>query len=174
MRKLRTLTDPAEIEQLLKDVHWDGPFDYKGREVNSSEPIAVPVKAARFAPGPLDKMYAEIRARERLQMEQDYRETDEEAEDFEVPEELEEFISRYEEQDAPALLGEALKDTRVQDALKAAIEGRYGEREASALAEMANERKKSSTIAPTAPSLAPPKAAADPPNGGEPPPPKVT
>jgi len=153
MRKLRTLTDPSDVEGLEPGGELDG------REVVDSRPMAIPVKPVRDQLGPLDKMYADIRAREQLARDAAYQESDDEAYDLDVPEELDEFLSRYEEHPLDELLGSAMLDKDVQTAIRAALEGRYGEREALGLKEYQKRRG--------IPDPEPPQAAAGPSPGDE-------
>lgn len=143
-KKLRTFTDPSEVEGL------EPGGELGGRELLDSRPMAVPIKPVRDGLGPLDKMYAEIRAREAARLDSAYEETEEEREDFEIPEELDEFLSKYEEQPIELLLGSAFKDQRVQAAIKAALEGTYGPREMIGLAEFKSERDAKRPEAPNA------------------------
>lgn len=162
-RKMLTLTDPSEIEGL------EPGGELNGRELLDSKPVAVPVKPVRDTLGPLDKMYAEIRAREKLAADAAYQESLEESYDLDIPDEVDEFLSRYEEQPLEELLGAALQDKRVQEALKAALEGKYGPREAALLQEVGVERGNLPRQASDgAGSSAPPQQAADP-SMGEPP-----
>lgn len=163
-RKFRTLTDPSEVEGLEPGGELDG------REVLDSKPVAVPVKPVRDTLGPLDRMYAEIRAREKLAADAAYQESDEEAYDLDIPDEVDEFLSKYEEHPLEELLGAALQDKRVQEALKSALEGKYGPREAALLQELGVEKGYLPRQASDgAGASAPPQPVADPPQRGEPP-----
>lgn len=160
-RKFRTIADPSDVEGLEPGGEIDG------REVLDSRPITMPVKPKRDQLGPLDQMYANIRAREQLARDQAHEETPDEQFDLDIPDEVDEFLSRYEELPLDELLGSALHDKRVQEALKAALEGKYGEREALGLKELGIERGHLSRQAPTPASLpGPSKGGADPLPGG--------
>lgn len=156
MRKFRTLTDPGEVEGI------EPGGELNGRELLDSKPISAVVKAPREQLGPLDQMYAEIRARQQLALDQAHEESADEQFDFDLPDEVDEFLSRYEEHPVDELLGVALADPRVQEALRASLEGKYGPRHALALEEYGKERGNLPTVAPS-------KPAADPPKRGEPP-----
>lgn len=164
-RKLRTLTDPGEIEG------HPGKGQWKGRELLDPKPVAVPVRPIREQLGPLDQMYANIRAREKLAADAAYTEDDDEAFDFDVPEELDQFLSAYEDNPLEELLGTAFRDPAVQGAIKAALMNEYGEPHQKALQKLAEARQQAPRQASTPASLPGDKAAADPPKGGEPTPP---
>lgn len=145
MKNFRTRTTPGEAAELA-DRRANGELvpEQDGREIPDPRPVSVPVKVRVQGPTPLEAMYAEIRMRERLAREAAHQETPAEALDFDVPDELEELISDYEEIVMPevSVLGEALKDPRVYKAIESALRGRYGPVEAAGLQEMAKERSK--------------------------------
>lgn len=160
-RRFRTIADPSDVEGLEPGGELDG------REVLDSRPTAQPVKPKRDQLGPLDQMYANIRAREQLARDQAHEETPDEQFDLDIPDEVDEFLSRYEEHPLDELLGAALHDKRVQEALRAALVGKYGEREALGLKEYGIERGNLPRQASTPASLpGPSKSGADPLPGG--------
>lgn len=173
----RTLSDKKDkqdaMDNIVKHGQVPGYEDYNHREILDPRPMAPPVRRPHMAPSPLDQMYMNIRAQIAGREDHLHEETPEEAADFEVPEEVEELLSQWEERWLPGEdhpLGEALKDPAVQNAIKAALEGRYGLKEAAPLRSMAAKRSASSA-APPAPSLAPAPGGPGPGSTGEGPPP---
>lgn len=156
--KRRTLSNQAEaksnLDAVLKDGVVPGYEDKNHREVLDPRPMAPPVRRPHMAPSPLDQMYANIRAQIAGREDHLHEETPQEAADFEVPEEVEELLSQWEERWLPGEdhpLGEALKDPAVQRAIQSALEGRYGPAEQAPLMEMARKRQEQppATVAPS-------------------------
>lgn len=155
----------ANQQAVVKDGLVPGYEDKDHREVLDPRPMAPPIRRPHMAPSPLDQMYANIRAQIAGREDHLHEESPEEAADFEVPEEVEELLSQWEERWLPGEdhpLGEALKDPAVQKAIQAALEGRYGPAEQAGLAELAKARQSAQAPSTAAPS----KPGADPLPGG--------
>lgn len=160
--------DPARSAELQKEITKHGRvsgFEENGRQFLDPRPMAARPRV-REQPSPLEAMYNEIRTKEAIARQAHESDTPQEAADFDIPDELEDLLSGYEEMLEPDLsvFGEAIKDPRVYDAVQAVLEDRYGPLEAGKLAEMAKEREDRST-----PSPAPSKPVGGPGSTGEPP-----